>query len=264
MQSVNPKVYLIAKTSDLEIESYLKDIGSPDWHPDEGVSDGENMVEAAGRMCYRSWEPFNSNKPDATNPNVTKVRKGNHAYLEHILSVGHGSILEHVNMTFVLKDVSRVVTHELVRHRAGCAYSQESLRYVRLTELKAHIPECISQNPDALALFVDTISHLEFVQSEFARIYAAELAGSNFNLKKELTSSFRRCAPIGLATSITFTCNIRALRNIIAQRTSLGAEAEIRIVFLDIARICRETYPNFFCDMTIQIDGVCTFLNHKV
>lgn len=265
MQSVNPKVYLVSKTSDLALDEYMRDIGGPDWSPvEDGVSEAEKLVEASGRMCYRSWEPFNSEKPDATNPNVTKVRKGNHAYLEHILASGHGSVLEHANMTFVLKDVSRVVTHELVRHRAGCAYSQESLRYVRLTEIKAHIPSCIAENPEALDLFVNTIAHLEFVQGEFAKIFKNELSGNDFAKKKELTSAFRRCAPIGLATSIVFTCNIRALRNIIAMRTSHGAEAEIRIVFLAIARICRDVYPNFFCDMTIQVDGVCTFANHKV
>ncbi len=262
MVPVLPSVFLVAKTSDLDLQAYLKSIGGPDWAPDPNVSGAENLVEAAGRMCYRSWEPFNSEKPDATNPNVTKVRKGNNAYLNHILEVGHLSVTEHASMTFVLKDVSRVVTHELVRHRAGCAYSQESLRYVRLTEIKAHIPKCISDNVEAERLFVDTISHLEYVQSQFAEIFKEKLASNDFNLKKELTSAFRRCAPIGLATSITFTANVRALRHIISMRTSLGAEAEIRIVFLDVAKICQMVWPNFFSDMTIGSDGVCSFANH--
>lgn len=264
MRAVTPEVFLVAKTSDLEIDNYIKSIGAPDWHPDENVSDAENLVEAAGRMCYRSWEPFNVEKKDATNPNVTRVRKGNAAYIEHILESGHGSVLEHASMTFILKDVSRVVTHELVRHRAGCAYSQESLRYVRLTDIRAMIPECFQNNQEAMDLFVSTMEHLEFVQGRYAEIFKADLASKDFHRKKELTSAFRRCAPLGLATSITFSGNIRALRHIIAMRTSLGAEAEIRVVFKKVAEICWKQYPNFFCDMTIQADGVCSFANDKV
>ena len=264
MRAVEPQVFLIAKTSDLEMDSYLESIGSPEWEPSNDVSAAENLVEGAGRMCYRSWEPFNSSKPDATNPNVTRVRKGNHAYLEHILSTHHCSVLEHASMTFILKDVSRVVTHELVRHRAGCAYSQESLRYVRLTDIKASIPECFKGNAEALALFGGTIEHLEYVQSRLAEIYKDDLASSDFGRKKELTSAFRRLAPLGLATSITFTANIRALRHIIDMRTSLGAEAEIRTVFKMVAEICKREYPNFFCDMTINPDGVCTFKESHV
>lgn len=259
MRAVVPEVFLIAKTSDLELEDYLSSIGSPDWRPDPNVSDAENLVEAAGRMCYRSWEPANSFKPDATNPNVTRVRKGNAAYIGHVLEQGHHSVTEHASMTFVLKDVSRVVTHELVRHRAGCAYSQESLRYVRLTDIRAMVPECFASNQEALDLFVSTIEHLEWVQSDLARIFAKDLASNDFNRKKELTSAFRRLAPLGLATSITFSGNIRALRHIIAMRTSLGAEAEIRIVFLKVAQICVKEYPNFFSDMTIDANGVCSF-----
>lgn len=259
MRAVTPEVFLVAKTSDVDLTNYMKAIGNPDWSEDENVSAAENLVEAAGRMCYRSWEPFNTSKPDATNPNVTRTRKGNAAYIGHILETGHGSILEHASMTFVLHNVSRVVTHELVRHRAGMAYSQESLRYVRLTDIKAMIPSCFADNKEALELFINTIEHLEFVQSQLASIFKNDLAGSNFSRKKELTSAFRRLAPLGLATAITFTANVRALRHVIRMRTDLGAEAEIRTVFLDVAKICLREYPNFFSDMTIGSDGVCSF-----
>ena len=259
MRAIKPEVFLIAKTSDVDLTNYMKAIGNPDWNTDDNVSAAENLVEAAGRMCYRSWEPFNTSKPDATNPNVSKVRRGNSAYMTHLLESGHHSCLEHASMTFVLHNVSRVVTHELVRHRAGMAYSQESLRYVRLTDIKAMIPDCFSSNKEALDLFISTIEHLEFVQSQLAQIFKDDLAGSNFTRKKELTSAFRRLAPLGLATAITFTANIRALRHVIALRTSLGAEAEIRTVFLDVARIALAEYPNFFSDMSIDANGVCSF-----
>lgn len=263
MKLVTPEVFLVSKTSDLELESYLKSIGDPEWKPDPQVSEAENLVEAAGRMCYRSWEPYNEAKPDATNKNVTRVRKGNLNYIKHILESGHGSVLEHATLTVIVKNGSRVYTHEQVRHRAGLAYSQESLRYVRLTDLNMYVPNCIAANPAAMELFLQTVNHLEYVQSKLHEIFAADLAGNDFNRKKELTSAFRRLAPDGLATSILVTGNIRAWRHMIAMRTSLAAEEEIRLIFLQIAEICSRVYPSFFCDMTIDEQKVCSF-KHKV
>ena len=62
------------------------------------------------------------------NPNVSKVRADRREYFANILRSAHGSVLEHANYSFALRNVSRVLTHELVRHRAGSAFSQESLR----------------------------------------------------------------------------------------------------------------------------------------
>jgi len=61
------------------------------------------------------------------------VRSDRREYFENLLRSAHGSVLEHAGYSFALRNVSRVFTHELVRHRAGSAFSQESLRYVRLT-----------------------------------------------------------------------------------------------------------------------------------
>ena len=68
--------------------------------------------------CYRSWEP-------GLNPNVTRIRTDQAKYLENILASAHGSVLEHVSFTFVLHNVSRVFTHEVVRHRPGVAMWEE-------------------------------------------------------------------------------------------------------------------------------------------
>ncbi|MDZ7830424.1 MAG: FAD-dependent thymidylate synthase [Desulfobacterales bacterium] len=245
-----PKVYLIAKTQLVRegLDAYLSDIGSPDWAPEPDVSDGENLAEAAGRMCYRSWQPYDPEKPEATNPNVSQVRRGNERYLANVLKSGHGSILEHVNMTFICRHVSRVFTHELVRHRAGMAYSQESLRYVRLDDLSFWMPEAARNNPAAKEKFESVIDFLENTQKELAEIFGIH-DSSDFTEKKHLTSMFRRLAPIGLGTSIMVTGNLRAWRHIIGMRTAPAAEEEIRIVAGRIADICKREYPNIFQDM---------------
>src|SRR5436853_4708699 len=88
----------------------------------------------AGRICYESYEP-------GLNPNVTRIREDPADYFRNIVSRGDGSILEHSAVSFGICHVSRITTHELVRHRVGAAVRQESLRYVRPTEMGFGIHE---------------------------------------------------------------------------------------------------------------------------
>jgi thymidylate synthase (FAD) len=261
-----PRVYLVAKTA-LDaggLSAYLRDIGSPEWAPDPEVSDAENLIEAAGRMCYRSWQPYDPDKREATNPNVGRVRQGNKRYIGHVLEAAHGSVLEHAQMTFICRSVSRVFTHELVRHRAGMAYSQESLRYVRLDELSFWLPDRFRSNAAAQAKVRDALDFLEGIQKELAELFAIDDT-RDFQRKKELTSAFRRLAPTGLATSIMVTGTLRAWRHIIALRTSPAAEEEIRLVLGQIARICLREFPHVFQDMEYhEQSGEWTFAHPKV
>ena len=265
MRLVQPKAYLVAKTSLIEegIQNYIDDIGSPNWSIDKNVSDGENLIEAAGRMCYRSWQEYDENKPQGTNPNVKKIRKGNTDYIGNVLKQKHGSIFEHVSATFILKDVSRVFTHELVRHKAGTAYSQESLRYIRLDNLGFWIPKALRGNLEAVKIVKDVYAFLEGVQIKMSDLFNIDKI-SDFHTKKELTSAFRRLAPCGLATTIMVTGNLRAWRHIIETRTSEGAEEEIRMVISFVADILSKEYPNVFQDMSINEKNEYVFENKKV
>jgi thymidylate synthase (FAD) len=245
-----PKVYLVGKTDIVSegMEEYLADIGGPDWFVEPRVSGGENLIEAAGRMCYRSWQPWDPNKPECSNPNVTKVREGNNKYMANIIKSGHGAVLEHVNLTFIIRDCSRVFTHELVRHRAGMAYSQESLRYVRLSDIRFWLPELVKEKPKAVDFFKEVLPTLENIQATLFGIFQIDRI-KDFSTKKMLTSMFRRLAPIGLATSIMVTGNLRAWRHIIKMRTETVAEEEIRLIIGQVAQICKDTYPHVFYDM---------------
>ncbi|MFC1610304.1 FAD-dependent thymidylate synthase [Myxococcota bacterium] len=261
-----PAVYLVAKTSLVSegLSAFLTDIGDPEWRPDPTAAEAETLLEAAGRLCYRSWQPYDSGKPTATNPNVTKVRTGNAPFLRNIIESGHGSVLEHAAMTFICRGISRVFTHELVRHRAGMAYSQESLRYVRLDDLPFWLPGAVVNNPRATKKFRDVLEFLEIVQRELASMFQIDDA-KDFNERKRLTSMFRRLAPIGLGTSIMVTGNLRAWRHVIATRTSPAAEEEIRIVVGKIATICKREYPHVFFDISRDDEtGEWRPLNPKV
>jgi thymidylate synthase (FAD) len=240
MKQVEPQVFLLARPAINEegLTAYLQAVGTSGWDTD-APSGAEKLIEIAGRSCYRSFEP-------GLNPNVTKVREGSKAYLENILSVKHGSVLEHASWSFAFFNVSRVFTHELVRHRAGTAISQESLRFVRLTEIGMWLPPDIRENPEALALFEEAVRKSEEAQQRMADVLAIE--GRPFHEKKVLTSAMRRVAPDGLATTIIWSANARTLRWVIEARTEPGAEVEIRLVFGKVAEIMKKEAPHLFGD----------------
>ncbi len=263
---VKPTVYLVAKTELLteNLGAFIADIGGPAWKPSEGAAGGETLIEAAGRICYRSWQEYDPGIPEGTNPNVSRVRGGTREYISNLLAHGHGSVLEHVSATFILRDVSRVLTHELVRHRAGMAFSQESLRYVRLDDLGFWFPKALERNPAALKRFGEVVEFLESVQKELADIFDVDRL-KDFKTKKELTSLFRRLAPQGLGTTIMVTGNLRAFRHVIAARTNEAAEEEIRLVVGEIAAVLKREYPAVFQDMTRdEATGAWVFEYRKV
>jgi thymidylate synthase (FAD) len=254
MHETTPSVFLIARPS-VNVDGmrgYLEDVGGTSWlerrlSEAEGslLNDSELLVEFGGRVCYRSWEP-------GLNPNVTRVRTDRQEYFANILSCGHGSVLEHANYSFALRNVSRVFTHELVRHRAGSAFSQESLRYVRLTDIGFRVPPSLEPIREQV---LNIVEQLEEFQVSAAAELGLDEEGTPFRLKKEITSALRRLAPIGLSTDIIWTANVRTLRHVIEMRTSTGAEEELRLVFDQIARTMLAEAPNLFQDFARQDDG---------
>ncbi|MDX9974270.1 MAG: FAD-dependent thymidylate synthase [FCB group bacterium] len=250
MKFVQPKVFLIGETRVVEdgLQAYLDHVGVPGWSTD-APSDAERLLEVYGRLCYRSFEP-------GMNPNVTRIREGNANYLGNILDVGHGSVIEHATVNFILADVSRVFTHELVRHRVGSAFSQESLRFVRLDTLSTYVPTHIEENDEAMTLFAQTYEQLEALQRQLADLYKID-EEKTFGRKKKLTSAFRRLAPEGVATTIGWSCNFRTLRHVIEMRTAPEAEEEIRLVFGMVFDAVRDRYPSVFGDYEVtEVDGL--------
>jgi thymidylate synthase (FAD) len=260
MHETTPGVYLIARPSiDLDgMRAYLRDVGGESWldrrvEEAEGAPNGGQLiVEFGGRACYRSWEP-------GLNPNVTRVRTDRREYFANILRSAHGSVLEHANYSFALRNVSRVFTHELVRHRAGSAFSQESLRYVRLTDIGFRVPPALEPVREQVLSIVE---QLEEFQVSAAKELGIDGDGVPFHVKKEVTSALRRLAPIGLSTDIVWTANARTLRHVIEMRTAEGAEEELRLVFDRIAHVMQAEAPDLFQDFTRSEDG-CWVPEHR-
>ncbi len=246
---VEPKVIKLAETriDTLAIESVMSEYGRPaerwfsgkqnSWH-----SDAETLIEIAGRVCYRSFGI-------GLNPNISKVRSDSKEYFQNVLKKGDGSILEHASVTFALMWVSRVFTHQLVRHRVGTAFSQESLRFARLKAIR--IPKLDYWIPADLpkGLGVAMMKALESVEHYYRQIEVTlHWEKMSFDQKKTATSAIRRILPQGLATVIIFTANHRTLRWLIEMRTSASAEVEIRKVFGRIAEMCLRDYPLIYGD----------------
>ena len=262
MHETTPSVHLIARPSiDLEgMAGYLRDVGGESWlqrrveEADGAPNPGELLVEFGGRACYRSWEP-------GLNVNVTRVRTDRREYFENLLRSAHGSVLEHASYSFALRNVSRVFTHELVRHRAGSAFSQESLRYVRLTDIGFRVPPALEPLRGQVLAIVE---QLEEFQREAAQTLQLDDEGVPFHVKKEVTSALRRLAPIGLSTDIIWSANLRTLRHVIEMRTAEGAEEELRSVFDEVAKVMTREAPLIFADFERGDDGCWEPRFHKV
>lgn len=260
MRATLPKVRLIGRPSiDWgELRAYLDSIGANQFadrityetrRAESSLREtiGQLLVEIAGRLCYRSWEP-------GLNANVTKVREDRGEYLLNILKSGHGSVLEHANYSFIFQDVSRVFTHEMVRHRVGTAISQESLRFVRLTDIPFWMPEWAKEDKELANRAEELLYQMEQFQTWMAAHFKLDDKGVPFSEKKHKTSFMRRFAPIGLSTSMVWSANIRTIRHVIERRTDIAAEEEMRVVAPQLAEIMFKEAPLLFGDYSV-VDG---------
>jgi thymidylate synthase (FAD) len=202
-------------------------------------TDGERLAEFAGRLCYMSQ----------SNPAGRSTRD----YLENIKRQGHGSVLEHANYTVLLEGVSRSLTHELVRHRAGFAYSQLSQRYVDESDAAFVVPPAIlgdeklehewkTEIDRSLAAYVKLVGEL---MEQYAWI------PERVHRRKMAREAARGVLPNSTETKIVVTANARAWRTMLELRAGEGADLEIRRMAVAVLKLLREEAPGFFSDFEI-------------
>lgn len=267
MKIVSPKIFHLGQTRlDMAGEAdFLSFHNVKDWTTDG--SGAERLIELAGRRCYQSFQT-ETVSVSKVNPNLSKVRTGNKTYINNILKVAHGSVIEHATDTYAIENVSRVFSHEVVRHRL-CAFSQESLRFVRPTSLRAYFPDVFKDMPNGSekrqvqALFEGCFKELEDIQRHLVNLLGMDTVKRTFGDKKKLQSAMRRLMPIGMATGIIMTTNHRNWRHLIALRTVESAEEEIRKVFGLIAKDLLSRYPALYQDMN-EKDGEYSFEHGRV
>ncbi|HEY3257698.1 MAG TPA: FAD-dependent thymidylate synthase, partial [Gemmatimonadaceae bacterium] len=202
-------------------------------------TDGERLAEFAGRLCYMSQK----------NPANRLTRD----YLENIKKQGHGSVLEHANYSLLLEGVSRSLTHELVRHRAGFAYSQLSQRYVDESVANFVMPPAIIGDE---ALEASWREQMEAAQKSYVALVESLMqryawVGDKIHRRKMAREAARGVLPNSTETKIVVTGNARAWRTMLELRASEGAELEIRRCALEIVRVLQSEAPGFFSDFEI-------------
>jgi len=238
-----PRVYLVGRqgVNRQAIDRFLDDYGMT-WETDTEVG-GEQLVEAGGRLCYLSYG---------------KGRKTNAEYVANIIGQKHGSVLEHAVWNFIIAGVSRSFTHELVRHRAGWAYSQLSQRYVDESMANFVEPDIIAEDEELHAIWVRAVQASHQAYIDLVERLSAKLAslpegqqGDRTHRRKLARQAARSVLPNATETMIFVTANARALRHFIELRGSEWAETEIRKVALEILRIMRQEAPNLFADYQV-------------
>jgi thymidylate synthase (FAD) len=242
-----PAIYIVGKqtVSDAELDRFLADHGVS-WESDSEVA-AEVLTETAGRTCYMS---FAKPRPG-----------GNSAYLHHIKEVGHGSVLEHAVWNFIFTGVSRSLTHELVRHRAGFGFSQLSQRYVDESVAEYVEPDIIAADPELHAIWLEAVkqSHAAYVKLAEAlnakltdpKAAAAAMLPPNTDRttrRKAARQAARSVLPNATETKIFVTANARALRHFLEQRGSSYAEPEIRKLAGKLLDVLQADSPNLFGD----------------
>ena len=202
-------------------------------------TDGERLAEFAGRLCYMSQK----------NPASRTTRD----YLENIKKQGHGSVLEHANYSLLLEGVSRSLTHELVRHRAGFAYSQLSQRYVDESQAEFVVPPAMIGDE---ALEASWKAQVTAAQSSYVALVDQLMTryawvDDKVHRRKMAREAARGVLPNSTETKIVVTGNARAWRTMLELRSSEAAELEIRRCAVMTLRVLQQEAPAFFSDFEI-------------
>jgi thymidylate synthase (FAD) len=210
----------------------------------EPGTDGEQLAEFAGRLCYMSQH----------NPAGRTTR----AYIKHILDSGHGSVLEHANYAVLLEGVSRSLTHELVRHRSGLAYSQLSQRFVDESDAAFVVPPALLGDPALLEFWtarmeraLEDYAHL----TERLMVQYGDIEDKTIR-RKRAREAARSVLPNATETKIVVTGNVRAWRHVLGMRGDEGADQEINRLVRTIAPLLIAEAPAFFQDVTVSDTGV--------
>ncbi len=242
-----PKAYLVTKPSvDWEqVAAFLADEGVPGI-PDSiraGEDESAAIAEISARLCYMS---YGRGRRDIVN------------FINNLLRRKDGSVFEHINYGFVFTGVSRSLTHELVRHRAGFAYSQRSQRYVDESGSRFVAPPVLADTADdeVQAVFEAAIENAAKGYVELVKALESAIPRERFELatdhRKAIRQAARAVLPNATETKIFVTANVRAWRHFIEMRGSAFADVEIRRLAIMVLEALQVEAPLLFGDFTIE------------
>ena len=248
-----PRVYLMGRPSLVKEgwKAFFDDEGvgitiagepvteTPEEAPLHWETDTDNAAEllcmAAGKICYDAFG---------------KGRSDTGEYLGNIIEMKHGSVLEHAVWNFIIAGVSRVFSHEHVRHRAGIAISQRSQRYVSESASGQALLPIIEANPEAKRVWEEAVAQSQGAYDKLVQLLAEDLREhlDKTLLVKTVRSAARSVMPNSTETYLFWSANARALRHYIEMRASGEADIEIRKVAVQMLKIMQREAPNLFGD----------------
>lgn len=207
---------------------------------------GQALSEFAGRSIYRSW-----NRPRP----ATATNEG---FLQHLIAVGHLSVLEHAIATFYLEGLSTRAGEQLSRHR-HLSFSQLSPRTA---------PEQIVE-PAVIA--ADPVLHQRFSESVVASRVAYESVLAQLEdtavdtpagalAHKQARQAAGSLLPQGITTAMVVSGNYRAWRHVIGMRATDAADVELRAAAIAVLLLLQQEAPHVFADFRISVlpDGTET------
>lgn len=209
----------------------------------------EKLVAAAAKLCYSKIGI--DGILDGLDQEKTE------RFLNMLMDLGHESPIEHVSFTFGVEGVSRVLTHQLVRHRIGCSYSQQSQRYVKLEQFEYIIPPQIAAIEEARELFVRAMEKDQEVYDKLVEILykenykkcmeegKTEKQASQMAEKASIEDA-RYVFPNACETKIVFTMSARALFNFFRTRCCERAQWEIREMATEMLKKVKGIAPVLF------------------
>lgn len=246
------RVSIIAMT-DIDVQNMSEATGGR-WQPEPLDDDGSSLAEFAGRACYQSWS--RPNPKTATNE----------GYMANILIKRHLSVVEHASVTFLITDVSRSLTHELVRHRHA-SFSQLSQRYVDMAGVTPIVPP-LYRDPHDGGVDIETTEVIESLWRHACTAYdklyelwhdrLTARGVTGFRATKMAREAARCVLPNMTPTQLVMTMNHRAFREWLVKRGSIDADHEIRNLAIDIHRLLTMVEPNMYQDIvrsSVNIGG---------
>ncbi|MDZ7359955.1 MAG: FAD-dependent thymidylate synthase [candidate division KSB1 bacterium] len=209
---------------------------------------GTQLCKIAGQTCYASFSPKRTLNRDAER------------YFKNIMESGHGSVLEHANYSFLLYGISRSLTHELIRHRAGFGFSQLSQRYVSGRVLRfVERPE-FQDGGKFHQMFLERIDRAYAEYHKLADLLLAEQEGgaailsaeAKTDLRKKVNQAARGLLPNETETVMVVTGNVRSWRHVIEMRASDHSELEIRALAVRLFLCLWQIEPILFGDYQLH------------
>jgi thymidylate synthase (FAD) len=219
------------------------------WESDSDVP-AQVLTEFSGRLCYLS---FGADAGVEGGHKTIGGRTTNQSYLANILKVKHGSVLEHAVWTLLIEGVSRALTHELVRHRAGFGFSQLSQRYVDESDIGFVLPPEIAEGTRSFEVWRRACEESLVAYREILTDLAERIGeeGTATTRRKRARQAARAVLPNSAETKIVVTGNARAWRHFVEMRGSETADVEIRRLAVAALRVLRAEAPHIFDDLAI-------------